>query len=333
MHKYWEQIEGGIWGLLVGDALGVPFEFCHHAMLPDMDMLDYELPPGYAKSHAYVPVGTWSDDGAQSLCLLLSLQVDSGLNLEDFADRLIRWYDHGYLAVDGFAFDVGNQTCEALNRLKAGTSPHESGLRGSFNNGNGSLMRCLPLSLIFSGSDEELIELAHKQSIVTHAHRRSLICCSLYTIWARYELMTHCCPWEQAVAIVREYYSSDPLFADDLDQVLNYDLGKCHGGSYVVDTLHSVRIACMEDSYESIIKRAIFFGNDTDTVASLAGGIGGIRHRMRGIPYRWKSQLRGLKILFPIMQRLCLKMDTVETDERVFNRVSTADLLCVGSLS
>ena len=306
----WERIEGGIWGLLVGDALGVPFEFCHHASLPDITILDYELPFGYAKSHAHVPVGTWSDDGAQSLCLLLSLVDKNRLDLEDFAASLIRWYDHGFMAVDGFAFDVGNQTCEALNRIKAGVSPYESGLSGSFNNGNGSLMRCLPLSLIHNGSDEELIELAHMQSLVTHAHKRSLVCCALYCLWARYELQQRPESWNDAVEKLRNYYQSDPLFMSEFEQVINYNTDKCHGGSYVVDTLHSVRIACMEPSFEEIIKRAIHFGNDTDTVASLAGGIGGIRHKMHGIPYRWKSRLRGLKILFPILQRLCLDWES-----------------------
>jgi ADP-ribosyl-[dinitrogen reductase] hydrolase len=310
MNTLWDRIEGGIWGLLVGDALGVPFEFCHHASLPDIDILDYELPSGYAKSHAHVPVGTWSDDGAQALCLLTTLVNSPKLDMEDFAERLIRWYDHGYMAVDGFAFDVGNQTCEALNRLKRGVSPYESGLSGSYNNGNGSLMRCLPLSLLHQGTDEELIELAHLQSLVTHAHRRSQVCCALYCLWARYEILQVSDPWDCAVDGVRQHYASDPFFMNEFNEVINYDTDKCRGAGYVVDTLHSVRIACMEKTFEDIIKRAIRFGNDTDTVASLAGGIGGIRHRMRGIPFRWKSRLRGLKILFPIMQRLCLDFES-----------------------
>jgi len=311
MNELWERIEGGIWGMLVGDALGVPFEFCHHASLPEISRLNYDLPHNYAKSHANVPEGTWSDDGAQALCLLTSLMErgdDSrGLDLEDFAERLLRWYDHGYMAVDGYAFDVGNQTCESLNRLKMGLSPYETGLRGSFNNGNGSLMRCLPVALLCEGDDELLIETAHLQSIVTHSHRRSMICCALYALWARYELMQIRDPWQQAVRSATAYYSTDPLWMEEIEQVLNYDLGKCHGGSYVVDSLHSARLACREDSFESIVMTAIGFGNDTDTVGCLAGGIAGIRHKIRSIPYRWKSQLRGLGILFPIMQALCLR--------------------------
>ena len=315
MDDKWERIEGGIWGLLVGDALGVPFEFCHHAMLPEIDLLDYELPKGYAKSHANVPVGTWSDDGAQSLCLLLSLLEKKDLCLDDFSHRIMQWYDHGYMSVDGYAFDVGNQTCESLNRIKHGVSPWDSGLKGSFNNGNGSLMRCLPLALIFGGSDERLIELAHKQSIITHAHRRSLVCCALLVLWARYELQRRLAPWEEAVETLRDYYSTDPLFLTELEnQILSYDSNKCHGGSYVVDTLHSSRLACETDNFEATIKKALRFGNDTDTVASIAGGIAGIRYKMRGIPFRWKSRLRGLHILFPILQNLCIRYQQGELE-------------------
>lgn len=320
MNNRWEKIEGGLWGLLVGDALGVPFEFCHYAMLPEMELLDYELPKGYAKSHANVPVGTWSDDGAQSLCLLLSLVEDENLNLYDFAERLIRWYDQGYLTVDGYAFDVGNQTCESLNRIKAGVSPWESGLKGSFNNGNGSLMRCLPIALMHRGSEERLIELAHKQSVPTHAHRRSLVCCALYTLWAWYELSNplhdNPPPWDRAVQTLKNYYQTDPLYLHELEnEILPYDTQKCRAGSYVVDTLHSVRLACEEPNFEAVIKRALKFGNDTDTVASLAGGIAGIRHKMKGIPYRWKSRLRGMGLLFPILQKLCLLAEDGRFDE------------------
>jgi ADP-ribosyl-[dinitrogen reductase] hydrolase len=329
MNTMMEKIEGGIWGLLVGDALGVPFEFCHHASLPDLSSLDYELPKGYAKSHPCVPVGTWSDDGAQALCLLTSLMDHPQLNLDDFSSRLLDWYDRGFLCVDGFAFDVGNQTSVALNRLKSGRSPEESGLAGKFNNGNGSLMRCLPIALLCHGSDEELIGMAHRQSLVTHAHKRSLVCCALYVIWARREIEESADPWEDAVETLRDYYRNDPTFLYELEeQVLKSPFPRTFGGSYVVDTLMSVRIACREPNYEAVVKQAIRFGNDTDTVAALAGGIAGLRHRMRGIPYRWKSRLRGLRLLFPIMQQLCLRLERTQPKAHPSNQPDYS--ICMG---
>ncbi|MEM5419381.1 ADP-ribosylglycohydrolase family protein, partial [Staphylococcus gallinarum] len=88
---------------------------------------------------------------------------------------MLRWYDTGYLAVDGDVFDVGNQTADALDRLRDGMSPLTSGGASVMDNGNGSLMRVLPLALWHIGSDEALVKDAHLQSVVTHGHPRSLV--------------------------------------------------------------------------------------------------------------------------------------------------------------
>src|ERR1700755_326159 len=96
-----ERIEGGLIGLLVGDALGVPYEFKSPDRLPRADAIDFEPPSGFPRSHAQVPAGTWSDDGAQALCLLESLLTQGRFEPNDFARRMGNWYDSGHLAVDG----------------------------------------------------------------------------------------------------------------------------------------------------------------------------------------------------------------------------------------
>lgn len=68
-----ERITGGVWGLLVGDALGVPYEFHAPENLPPKSQIEMQPPVGFRRAHAGVPVGTWSDDGAQALALLASL--------------------------------------------------------------------------------------------------------------------------------------------------------------------------------------------------------------------------------------------------------------------
>ena len=62
-----ERITGGMWGLLVGDAVGVPYEFKSPDAIPSFDQIDLQPPPGYPRSHVGVPPGTWSDDGARSV--------------------------------------------------------------------------------------------------------------------------------------------------------------------------------------------------------------------------------------------------------------------------
>lgn len=68
-----DRIAGGFWGMLIGDAFGVPYEFHAASELPAPGGLQMTPPAGFDRSHVRVPPGTWSDDGAQALALLCSL--------------------------------------------------------------------------------------------------------------------------------------------------------------------------------------------------------------------------------------------------------------------
>ena len=130
-------------------------------------------PAGFRRAHAGTPPGTWSDDGAQALALLSSLLDRGRLDPEDLGRRLLEWYDLGRFAVDRRVFDVGIQTGTALRALREGTPALEAGPAEERTNGNGSLMRVLPLALWHLGSDAELVADARLQSRVTHGHLRS----------------------------------------------------------------------------------------------------------------------------------------------------------------
>ena len=298
-----DRMEGGLVGLAIGDAVGVPYEFREPFELPRTEWLEMEPPPGFFPSHSSVLPGTWSDDTSQALCLFASLRECGGLDLEDFAQRLISWMYGGYMAVDKCPFDVGFQTCQALSRFKNGTPAHLSGLKGERNNGNGSLMRVLPLALLWEGDEASLVEAAHRQSIVTHSHPRSQVCCALYCLWAKYELMGDTTAWERAVEELRAIYGPSGDFRHELDENVRPEEDvKSPGGGYVVTCLKSARKACMEPDFESIVKRAISFGVDTDTTAAVAGGIAGIRHGFHNVPERWWRDLRGKEILVPLLE-------------------------------
>ena len=72
------------------------------------------------------------------------------------------------------------------------------------------------------------------------------------------------------------------------------------GSGYVVDSLHSARLACQSSSYQDVIQAAIALGNDTDTTACIAG----IRHGKNSIPSHWIQQLRGKEILIPLLEQI-----------------------------
>lgn len=298
------RIEGGLLGLLIGDALGVPYEFHPPEDLPARELLEFTAPEGFRRAHGSVAPGTWSDDGAQALCLLASLLEREQLDIGDFGRRMVNWFEWGYLAVDGHVFDVGIQTQAALARLAAGVEAAQAGSRGERDNGNGSLMRVLPLALWHRGSDQELIEDAMRSSQPTHGHLRSQLCCAVYCVWARrllegVELRT---AWAAAVAAIEAHVGE--LAKVELAAI---DLHRAPGGvgsGYVVDCLHSARLALEEPSYEGVVKAAVALGNDTDTTAAVAGGLAGIVFGTEGIPARWRQGLRGRDLLDPLLDAL-----------------------------
>jgi ADP-ribosylglycohydrolase len=78
-----ERLEGGLFGLLIGDALGVPYEFHPPQALPPLAEIEMAPPAAFARAHVGVPPGTWSDDGAQALALLASLLDQGKLDVQD----------------------------------------------------------------------------------------------------------------------------------------------------------------------------------------------------------------------------------------------------------
>ena len=300
-----ERIEGGLVGLLVGDALGVPFEFHSPQEIPPLAEIEFELPQGFKRSHGGVLSGTWSDDGAHALILMASLIHSGKLDLDDFGRRLVNWYNHGYKAVDARVFDVGVQTSQAINRLQSGVPAHEAGAKDEYANGNGSLMRVLPLALWHKGTIEELVADAHTQSVITHGHLRSQVCCALYCLWARYTLEDLCGPWQAAVANLRNIYGESGPEREELEwSIRPDDSPEGTGSGYVVDCLRSARWATEAGSYEQVVKAAISLGNDTDTTACVAGGIAGLRDGINAIPERWRTRLRGKELYQDELQQL-----------------------------
>lgn len=307
------KIKGGLYGLLVGDALGVPYEFHHSSQIPEYDLIEMEPPAGFLRAHSGVKPGTWSDDGAQALCLLDSLLEKGRFSLTDFSGKLLAWYDAGLWAVDNYVFDVGNQTAEALNALRGGMSPEECGNIYPEGKGNGALMRVLPLALWHSGTDEELVSDAHRQCLITHGHITNQVCCALYCLVARrlLEGMDFNAALSHSVKNIREIYADMPEYLDEFEfriQPDEPDIWEGNGGGYVIDSLRSVFMIMREaDCYEDAVKSAVSLGDDTDTTACILGGLAGIAFGYDSIPERWIAALRGKEDFAGLLNELIEK--------------------------
>lgn len=315
------RLRGGLLGLLVGDALGVPYEFHAADALPPRDQIEPTPPPGFARSHGRIPPGTWSDDGAQALVLLDSLLERGRFDAGHFGAGLLRWYGEGFYAVDGVMFDCGVQTRQALDRIRAGADPATAGRTDERANGNGSLMRVLPLALWHPGSDAELCADAFGQSALTHRHLRAQVCCALYCLWVR-SLLDGQGPAEALTAarssFDRLYPAGSPEQEELNGHILPTRLGPLRGTGYVVDSLRAALVltgahphptARAEATYEDAVRAAIALGDDTDTTGCVTGGAAGILSGEEGIPERWLGRLRGRELVDPLLERLVAVRD------------------------
>lgn len=307
-----DRLAGGLLGLLIGDALGVPYEFHYPHDIPPVEQIEFQPPPGFRRAHFGVPPGTWSDDGAHALILLDSLLERDGLDLRHFAKGLRRWLHEGFFAVNGSVFDIGIQTSTAINRLVQGIAPEDSGPSSERDNGNGSLMRVLPLVLWHQGSNEELAALAARQSLPTHGHARARLACVQYCLWARAILQDEESPWEIA-AVGTRAYAADWNLAGEAEKLLDpANAAAVQGKGYVLDCLWSAKAAFEgTNDYEACVRSAIAFGHDTDTTAAVAGGIAGLRYGAGGIPERWRDALRGDPIYRPLLEKLVARQAVI----------------------
>jgi ADP-ribosylglycohydrolase len=147
-----DQVMGAVLGVVVGDALGVPVEFTARS---ERDRDPVTGMRGFGTWHQ--PAGTWSDDGAMTLATCAVL-ADRGWDLPDVMAGFLRWYDQGWWSAHGHAFDIGNRTLASLQLYRRDRDPSTCGGGEMDDNGNGSLMRCMPVSCwLFRRTADEIV--------------------------------------------------------------------------------------------------------------------------------------------------------------------------------
>lgn len=293
-------VKNAVLGLVVGDILGVPVEFISREELaedPVTGIREYG-------THSQ-PAGTWSDDSSMALCLLKSLS--KGLDYQDIMSRFLRWAEEGYMTAHNEVFDMGFATREALVRFSEGTPPLKCGGTGTYDNGNGSLMRILPLALWLHDHinekfphDSSSYQIIHNVSALTHAHPISLISCGIYCSVAN-ELIcgrTSLKDIQNGITTAKDFYQSLPEFSrylpkfERVDVYLLQSLPKedISSGGFVIHTLEAA-LWCLSHSsdYRSCLLEAVNLGEDTDTTGAVAGGLAGLKYGWQEIPEEWLS--------------------------------------------
>ncbi len=286
-----DNLIGGLWGAVVGDALGVPVEFMTREEVRHDPVTGMR---GYGTFN--LPAGSWSDDSSLLLCTADSFS--HGFDLNDMASRFIRWFAEGLWTPYGKAFDIGNATRAAIGRLKHGISPELAGGDSEGDNGNGSLMRIIPVAVRFHKMDiDEFISRVHVVSSITHRHPRSLMACGIYCLMARRLLAgkTSMDAYQDAIRTASGIYDTDP-FRNELPhfrrlfggQIASLPENAVKSSGYVIDALEaSTWCLLTSGSYSEAVLKAVNLGHDTDTTACVTGGLAGILYGYSGIPSEW----------------------------------------------
>lgn len=289
-----QQRKNALFGHLVADACGVPYEFYDPKELPVASQIDMTPPMLFDRSHRGTPIGTWSDDGSHVLALVDTLNKTSPINLDDFGQKLLSWGNEGNYTPDGRVFDIGIQTRYALMRIEDGVSPEKSGAFKESENGNGALMRAIGCLIAPFENLEELLHNSVKMGLPTHAHPTSLLCCAIYNLMCYYcsqgqtlqESLT------KAVEFVEQHKTLIPNFEVELSRFLSHKENYRPGKGYVLDTFWSA-FECVNSSntYEECVIKAIKMGFDTDTTACVAGGLYALKENAQ-IPQKWLNLLK-----------------------------------------
>ncbi len=308
-----------IMGFAVGDALGAPAEFGERWMR-DMDPVK-EMRNGGVFD---VPVGGWTDDTSMVLAALESLRT--GFDQADMMDRFVSWYRTGRYTWSGQAIGVGKQILKALETYEITKDINTCGGCLESDNGNGALMRILPVCLygyeqveLGKMNVEQVVSMIHQASALTHAHARSQIACGLYYFMSEailnedgilsarlqmgldkgLEFYKHMVDGEAALwknppqktNVVEELQHYHRLF--DLEAFSDTKRDDIRSTGYVVDTLEAA-VWCLitTDCFEIALLKAVNLGLDTDTIAAIAGGLAGLYYGYEAIPAEWRNVLQ-----------------------------------------
>lgn len=280
------KIKAGICGFVIGDALGVPVEFSSRKTLQKNPI---KTITGYGTYN--MPPGTYSDDTSMTLATMSSICNKKTIDYEDIQSEFLEWLLNGKYTQYGETFDYGNTTYESLLRFKNGFEALNCGGISERDNGNGSLMRILPLAFI-RDIDYETIE---NISGLTHGHLRSKIACVFYVELAKSMISDNLTIKEHvkiACDKIRKHYK-DSEERKHFERIFNDDLKEnIKSSGYVIDTLESV-IYCLEttDNYKDSVLKAVNLGGDTDTIAAVCGGLSGIYYGFDSIPIDWLNQI------------------------------------------
>ena len=291
-----DRIEGVLLGTAAGDALGAPYEFGP----PRGPELEVAMVGG----GPWAP-GEWTDDTAMAIAIAEAIATGSDARDKAVQDAIVaRWLEWSRRAKD-----VGIQTrsvlsgaaCGGISAERARAEAAKLHRRTGRSGGNGSLMRTAPIALAYLHDVQALVEAARSVSELTHFDTDAGDACVLWTVAIRHAVLTA----ELDVRVGLRHLDAErrELWSERLDVAEASRPADIDRNGWTVAALQAAWSAIVHtvpgpdapraDHLRLALDAAVRAGNDTDTVAAIAGGLLGAVYGASAVPLEWRGLLHG----------------------------------------
>ncbi|OBJ86072.1 ribosylglycohydrolase [Mycobacterium gordonae] len=297
-----DRIEGALLGVAAGDALGAPYEF----EPPREAGLEVAMVGGRGWER-----GEWTDDTAMAIAIAEVAATGADLREESAQDAVVaRWQEWSRNPKD-----IGIQTSRVLRSAVRGGSISAASARAvsaslhartGHTAGNGSLMRTAPVAIAYLDDENAMVEAARAISELTHYDPDAGDACALWCCAMRHAVLTG----QLDVRIGLRYIESGrrARWEQRLTEAERAAPSSFANNGWVVAALQAAWSAIVTtpepeddpsagrfraDRLRHGIDAAVRAGNDTDTVAAIAGGLLGAAYGASAVPLEWRQWLHG----------------------------------------
>jgi ADP-ribosyl-[dinitrogen reductase] hydrolase len=293
-----DRFRGALLGLAVGEALGAPAEFLSPGQIVERYGFITDMLGGGC--HDVMP-GQTTDATDMALLLAESLTARREHEPEDVMRRYRDWFE-------GHPRDVSLTVRTVLLCYRAGT-PWDLASRRAWEvlghpvAGNGSLMRCAPLALLFHGDRGRLHLAAQRESMLTHfdtlAGWACVALCDLLVAATEDRLR------RRLPELAAELQDEDRRISSALLEAAVAEPEEIQNSAFVVDSLRTALWATLRTvTFEDAVGTVVNLGDDADTVGAITGALAGALHGETAIPARWLAPLELREPLRAVADRL-----------------------------
>lgn len=271
------RILGGLFGVACGDALGGTLEF--------LTQEEGKKKYGYLKD--IIGGGYWDlDAGEVTDDTMMTIAVAEGIldNPENpinyIGERFMKWY----LSKPKDIGEIIEFALKEYSRSKdwSKTAKYVHDYSNGMSAGNGSLMRCIQVALIYDDVNK-MIEITEKQSKLTHWDEKATRACVFYN-----KLVNQYINNGSKIPVIREVIKEYPEY----NVVFKMSKEELNPSGYVVDTMIcSLWCFINTATFEDAVCEAVNLCGDADTVGAITGGLAGVYYGFDSVPERWREKI------------------------------------------